>query len=171
MISTGPGAEEEFKLALELSPGGADTYDHYGWLCGALQRWDEALALVQRAQELDPLVHRADVATTLLRAGRYPEALEAALRTVEFEPDFGRGRSTLGWAYLKNGLVDQGLTQLERAVGLVPENTLYLAQLGQAYGELRPDREGPGSSATTRADVSGEIRLPLPHGVCLHRPG
>jgi serine/threonine-protein kinase len=130
------GAEEEFKLALELSPGGADTYDHYGWLCGALQRWDEALALVQRAQELDPLVHRADVATTLLRAGRYPEALEAALRTVEFEPDFGRGRSTLGWAYLKNGLVDEGLTQLERAVGLVPENTLYLAQLGQAYGSF-----------------------------------
>jgi serine/threonine protein kinase/Tfp pilus assembly protein PilF len=130
------GAEEEFKLALELNPGGADIYDHYGWLCGALQRWDEALALVQRAQELDPLVHRADVATTLLRAGRYPEALEAALRTVEFEPDFGRGRSTLGWAYLKNGLVDEGLTQLERAVALVPENTLYLAQLGQAYGSF-----------------------------------
>ena len=130
------GAEAEFKLALELSPGGADIYDHYGWLCGALQRWDEALALVQRAQELDPLVHRADVATTLLRAGRYPEALEAALRTVEFEPDFGRGRSTLGWAYLKNGLVEEGLTQLERAVALVPENTLYLAQLGQAYGSV-----------------------------------
>jgi serine/threonine-protein kinase len=128
------GAEEEFKLALELSPGGADIYDHYGWLCAALERWDEALSLVKRAQELDPLVHRADVATTLIRAGRYPEALEAALRTVEFEPEFGRGRSTLGWAYVKNGLVDEGLTQLERAVALVPENTLYLAQLGQAYG-------------------------------------
>jgi eukaryotic-like serine/threonine-protein kinase len=128
------GAEEEFKLALELSPGGADIHDHYGWLCGALERWDEALALVKRAQELDPLVHRADVATTLIRAGRYPEALEAALRTVEFEPEFGRGRSTLGWAYLKNGLVDEGLTQLEKAVALVPENTLYLAQLCQAYG-------------------------------------
>jgi tetratricopeptide (TPR) repeat protein len=60
--------------------------------------------------------------------------LEAALRTVEFEPEFGRGRSTLGWAYLKNASVDKGLAQLERAVALVPENTLYLAQLGQAYG-------------------------------------
>ncbi|HEY0350478.1 MAG TPA: protein kinase, partial [Gemmatimonadales bacterium] len=55
------GAEREFKLALQLSPGAADIYDHYGWLCGALERWDEALVLVKRAQELDPLMHRADV--------------------------------------------------------------------------------------------------------------
>ena len=127
------GAEREFKLALELSPGAADIYDHYGWLCAALQRNDEALALVKRAQELDPLLHRADVANTLLRMGRYQEALQAALRCVEFEPDYARGRSTLGWAYLKSGMPDQGLTELERAVALAPEYTLYLAQLGQAY--------------------------------------
>jgi serine/threonine protein kinase/tetratricopeptide (TPR) repeat protein len=127
------GAEREFKLALELSPGAADIYDHYGWLCGALERWDEALALVKRAQELDPLMHRADVATTLLRAGRYPEALEAALRCVEFEPDFARGCSTLGWAYLKSGMPDQGLAELVRATALAPENVMFRAQLGQAY--------------------------------------
>ena len=127
------GAEREFKLALQLNPGAADIYDHYGWLCGALERWDEALALVTRAQELDPLMHRADVATTLLRAGRYPEALEAALRCVEYEPDFARGRSTLGWAYLKSGMPDQGLAELERAAALAPENVMYRAQLGQAY--------------------------------------
>src|SRR5439155_17246840 len=85
------GAEAEFKLALELSPGAADVYDHYGWLCGALERYDEALALVRRAQELDPLTHRVDVAATLLRAGRHEEALQAALRSVEFEPEFGGG--------------------------------------------------------------------------------
>ena len=127
------GAEREFKLALQLNPGAADIYDHYGWLCGALERWDEALALVTRAQELDPLMHRADVATTLLRAGRYPEALEAALRCVEYEPDFARGRSTLGWAYMKSGMPDQGVAELERAAALAPENVMYRAQLGQAY--------------------------------------
>jgi eukaryotic-like serine/threonine-protein kinase len=127
------GAEKEFKLALELSPGSADVHDHYGWLCAALERYDEALALVKRAQELDPLVHRADVASTLLRAGRYQEALQAALRCIEFEPEYARGRSTLGWAYLKNGMPDEGLAQLEQSVQLDPGNTLYLAQLGEAY--------------------------------------
>ncbi len=128
------GAEQEFKLALELSPGAADIYDHYGWLCSALERYDEALVLVKRAQELDPVAHRADLATTLLRAGRHEEALEAALRCVEFEPELARGRSTLGWAYLKNGLPDKGLAQLEQAVAIAPHNALYLAQLGEAYG-------------------------------------
>ena len=128
------GAEAEFKLALELSPGAADIYDHYGWLCGAMERYDEALALVRRAQELDPLTHRADVASTLLRAGRYEEALHAALRAIEFDPEYGRARSTLGWAYLKSGMPDQGLAELEHAVRVAPGNTLYLAQLGQAYG-------------------------------------
>jgi serine/threonine-protein kinase len=127
------GAEAEFKLALELSPGGADIHDHYGWLCAALQRNDEALALVKRAQELDPLLHRADVANTLLRMGRYQEALDAGLQCVRFEPGYARGRSTLGWAYLMSGMPDQGLAELERAVALAPEYTLYLAQLGQAY--------------------------------------
>jgi serine/threonine-protein kinase len=130
------GAEQEFKLALELSPGAADIYDHYGWLCYALERYDEALVLVQRAQELDPARHRADLATTFLRAGRFEEALEAALHCVDFEPELARGRATLGWAYLKNGLPDEGLAQLEKAVALAPDNALFLAQLGEAYGLL-----------------------------------
>jgi serine/threonine-protein kinase len=143
------GAEREFKLALELSPGSADIYDHYGWLCAALERHEEALALVTRAQELDPLMHRADVATTLLRAGRYPEALEAALRCVEFGADLARGRSTLGWAYLKNGMPDLGLAELERATAIAPENVMFLAQLGQAYAMT-------GKTAKAR-DVLGQL--------------
>jgi len=128
------GAEQEFKLALELNPGGADIYDHYGWLCSALERYEEAIALVKRAQELDPLTHRADVATTLIRGGRYREALESALRCVEFEPEYARGRATLGWAYIKNGRLDEGLAELQQAVALAPGNAMYLAQLGEAYG-------------------------------------
>ena len=128
------GAEAEFKLALELSPGAADVYDHYGWLCGAVERYDEALALVRRAQELDPLTHRADVAATLLRAGRHEEALQEALRSVEFDPEYMRGRSTLGWAYMLNGRPEQGLAELEYAMRVVPGHTMFMAQLGQAYG-------------------------------------
>jgi serine/threonine-protein kinase len=137
------GAETEFKLALELSPGGADIYDHYGWLCSAQERFEEALTLTRRAQELDPLTHRADVASTLLRAGQYKEALDAALTAIEFEPEYPRGLSTLGWAYLKNGMMGEGLPRLEQAARLTPGNTLHLAQLGQAYAIAgKVDRAG-----------------------------
>jgi serine/threonine-protein kinase len=128
------GAEQEFKRALELTPSSADTYDLYGRLCLALERYDEALEMELRAQELDPLAHRADVARALLRAGRYDEALAEAARTIELDPHYARGHATLGWARLKKGMVEQGLAELEKAVSLSGGDTLWLAQLGQAYG-------------------------------------
>ena len=127
------GAEEAFKRALELSPSSANTYDLYGRLCAALARYDEALELQRRAHELDPLAHRMDAVTTLLRAGRFVEGLAAAQDAVEFDPNYDRARMTLGWAYFLNGNQAQGLAELERAVSMSRTNTLWLGQLGEAY--------------------------------------
>ena len=127
-------AEREFKRALELNPSSADTYDYYGRMLSSLERHDEALALLKRAQELDPLAHRLDLATELLRAGRYDEALRSARLGSDLDPQYARGHATLGWAYLKKGMCDEGLAELEQAVTLAPGNTNWLGQLGQAYG-------------------------------------
>jgi TolB-like protein/Tfp pilus assembly protein PilF len=129
------GAEQEFKRALELSPSSADTYDVYGRMCAGLERYDEAIAMLKRAQELDPLAHRSDLATALLRAGRYDEALDTAKRSVAAEPNYDRGRATLGWAFMLKGMHAEGIVELERATSISPENTTWLAQLGQAYAE------------------------------------
>jgi serine/threonine protein kinase/tetratricopeptide (TPR) repeat protein len=130
------GAEEEFKRAIELNPNSGDTYDAYGLMLAALERYDEALEMQRRAHELDPLAHRLDAASTLLRAGRYDEALRVAIRVTEVEPHFALAHATLGWAYLLNGMSDQGLAALQKAVALDPESTLYLAQLGQALARV-----------------------------------
>jgi len=127
------GAEREFKQALELSPSDADALDLYGRLCAGLGRYDEAIALQRRAQELDPLAHRLDVASTLLRAGRYDEAMVGARNALELDPGYDRARATLGWACFLSGMRDEGLAELERAVSLAPGSTLWLGQLGQAY--------------------------------------
>ncbi len=127
------GAEEEFKLALELNPNSGDTYDSYGLMLSSLERYDEALAMQRRAHELDPLAHRGDAVTTLLRAGRYDEALRAVMPVLAIDPHFALAHATLGWAYMLKGMPDQGITALQTAVSLSPESTLYLAQLGQAF--------------------------------------
>jgi len=127
-------AEREFRRALELSPSHAATYDLFGRMCSAIGRHDEAVAMQRRAQALDPLDHRADLATALLRAGRYEEALEEATRAVEFDPSYARGWATLGWAHILNDQYDEGLAELERAAAMTPDATQWFAQLGQAYG-------------------------------------
>jgi serine/threonine-protein kinase len=127
------GAEEGFKRALELSPSSDDTYDLYGRLCAGLERYDEAIALQRRARELDPLAHRMDGVTTLLRAKRYDQAIADAESAVELEPGYDRARATLGWGYFLSGRQDRGLAELERAVSLSPANTMWLGQLGEAY--------------------------------------
>ena len=80
------GAEQDYKRALELSPNSADTYDLYGRLCYSLNRFDEAIALHERAHELDPLTHRVDLATAMLRAGRHEQAAKAAAAAVATRP-------------------------------------------------------------------------------------
>ncbi len=128
------GAEDSFKRAIELSPSNADAWDHYYRLTSSVERYDEALAQARRAHELDPLTHRVDVVTALLRAGRLGEAVEVGKITVELAPDDPRSRATLGWAYFFVGDQATALTLLEEASALAPASNLWLGQLGEAYG-------------------------------------
>lgn len=129
------GAEAEARRALELSPNNADAYDLYGRLCASLERHDEAIAMYRRARELDPMAHRVDLATALLRAGRPEDALAPARHAVEVDPEYARAYSTLGWVLLGMGRQAEGLAELERAVAHAPGAALWQAQLAQAYAQ------------------------------------
>ena len=97
------GAEKEFLLALELSPGSADIHDHYGWLCSALERWDDALRHVKEAGSSTPCPTPAISRRRSCVRAVSTEALEAAERVIAFEPTLARGHSVLGWARLASG--------------------------------------------------------------------
>jgi len=127
------GAEREFQLALSLAPGSGDTYDLYGWMCSALGRHEDAIRLVTRAKELDPLAHASDLGTELLRAGRYAEGLAEARRLLELEPSHTRAHSLVGWASVLLGRYEEGLAALERAAALSGGAAMFESQLGQAY--------------------------------------
>jgi serine/threonine protein kinase/tetratricopeptide (TPR) repeat protein len=126
------GAEQGYKRAIELSPGNAEAYDLYGRLCGGMARFDEALALHERAYDLDPFTCLADLATSQLRAGRNEAAERQALAGLEREPRSARLHATLGWAIFRQGRIDEGLAKLEAAVSLAPGDSAWMAQRGQA---------------------------------------
>jgi serine/threonine-protein kinase len=138
------GAEAELKQSIELNPNSGDTYDIYGLMLSALERYDEAIVMQRKAHELDPLLHRMDIATTLLRAGRFDEALQIITRVLEVDPHLALARATLAWCYLLTGKPDQGIAALRQAIALSPEATLYQAQLGQAYAMAGRTEEARG---------------------------
>lgn len=126
------GSEQGFRDALALSPGNADAYSLYGRLCAALGRHDEAVAMLERAFDLDPIAHKVDIATALLRANRADDAAAAAERAMALVPNNPRATATLAWARLKQGRNEEAIEGLVEAAALAPDATLWLAQLGQA---------------------------------------
>jgi len=85
------GAEREFQRAIELNPNFAQAHHWYGnLLLGPEGRHDEAIAELQRAQELDSLslIINADAGFAYYLAGRYDLALQAYQRVLAENPNF-----------------------------------------------------------------------------------
>jgi tetratricopeptide (TPR) repeat protein len=68
-------AEKEFNQALELNPNSAEA--HHSYSNYRLLRWDEALAEIKRAEELDPVALNISFhhGLCLFGMGRSDEAL------------------------------------------------------------------------------------------------
>lgn len=54
-------------------------------------------------------------------------------KAVDFEPDNGVFRDSLGWAYFKLGKIDEAIAELEKALALVPDDSDIREHLGEAY--------------------------------------
>lgn len=88
------GARESWERALALSPRNAEIHHWYAGWFAAHGRFDEALAHVERARELDPIAPAvlADDGWYAYFAGRHEQAIAAAERTLEIDPRYFWGR-------------------------------------------------------------------------------
>ncbi len=138
-----PGAEREFKRAIELNPGYATTHQWYGRMLSELGRHEEALAEIKRAQQLDPLslIINAVSGRILLYAGREDLAIEQLRKTLEIDPNFAHAHQFLGYAYVRKGMFGEAIAEFQRAITLSPNFTQYQAGLGHAYARAGKSAE------------------------------
>lgn len=97
----------ESEKAVELNPNDANNWHTYAFVLRNLEaRYDEAVAAIKKAQELDPLSPsvNTDVGVMLTHAGRLDEAIEAFKKTLEAEPKFADAYWNLGLAYQRKGM-------------------------------------------------------------------
>jgi eukaryotic-like serine/threonine-protein kinase len=131
-----PGAEREYKRAIELNPNYATAHQWYAELLGALGRNQEMLVEVNRAQQLDPLssVIGGERGSMLLYATRRPDlALEELQKTREMDPNFAHVHWQLGLVYLWKGEFQTAATEFQTAGRLAPTVTIYKGGLGHVY--------------------------------------
>lgn len=107
-------AGTEYRLAVALAPGDADTHYAYALYLSTLGRHDEAIAAMKRARELDPASMAADgdYSLILYLARRYDDAIRQARDTLNLldmtqgslpaVAQYGRGWAS--WALVQSTL-------------------------------------------------------------------
>lgn len=126
------GAEQELREAISINPSYAPAHHFFADYLKAMGRFDEALAEIEKAQELDPLslAINTGVGHVLYLSRQYDKAIEQYKRAVDLDPNFMMTHVWFGRPYLEKGMFAEAISELETAVKLSDESTLALAMLG-----------------------------------------
>jgi TolB-like protein/Flp pilus assembly protein TadD len=134
-----PGAEREFKRALELNHSDADIRHGYAHFLMAMGRMDESAAESRRAVDLDPVDDELGACLCWHRfaAHQYDNSIKLTLDMLKRQPDDPFELAILGWNYEQTGVPEQAVAEFKKAVELTgkdsPLFTFLLAGLGHAY--------------------------------------
>ncbi len=157
-------SEQQFKRALQLRPGYFPARMWYSFLLSVRGRHDEALELIQRTAELEPLsiiVHQA-VARCFHYAGRDEEALEHCRRLLEMDPGYVSGYETMTRPLLMLGRYDEALETAREGVERSGRWSLLLGALGMVYGRMGRREEADAVIAELEA-AAGQRYVPRYH--------
>jgi serine/threonine protein kinase/Tfp pilus assembly protein PilF len=129
------GAGREFKRSIELNPSYATAHTFYANYLMAVGRHQEALAELEKAQELDPLslITNAGIAWAFYFARQYDQATEQCRKTLEMDPNFVVAHAWLGQTYLQKGVFHEAFKEFQTAIELSEGSPFYVAMLGHAY--------------------------------------
>ena len=126
---------KEFRRAIELNPGYATAHHWYAWHLSLLGRYDEAIAEMRKAENLDPLslIINADLAELLVLAHSYDESIRQSRKTIEMDPNFALAHNQLAQAYLQEHRYEEAVAELQKAVQLSGDSPTCIANLARAY--------------------------------------
>ena len=137
------GAELELTTAIDINPNYAPAHHFFADYLKAMGRFDEAIAEIEKARELDPLslAINTGVGHVLYLSRQYDKAIEEYKRAVELDPSFMATHLWFGRPYLEKGMFTEAIAELETAVRLSGESTLALAMLGHGLASAGREEE------------------------------
>jgi TolB-like protein/Flp pilus assembly protein TadD len=130
-----PGAEQEFKQALQLDPWYPTAHHWYAIsLLAPLGNLDDALDEMLLAQALDPIspIIARDVAVVCYYKRDFEGALEQCERTIDLNPQFAHSFRTVGLIQEQMGNLDESVAAFRHAVELSPDSPKMRAGLARS---------------------------------------
>jgi TolB-like protein/Tfp pilus assembly protein PilF len=115
------GGEKEYRRAIEIDPNYATAHQWFATdVLASAKRFDEAIAELRRAEELDPLspIIGTNLGDTLVNARRYDEAIAQYKRVLSLDPNFAYAHQALGWAYGSKGMYPEAITETRKSFEL-----------------------------------------------------
>jgi len=133
------GLDEEFKRALELTPGSAMTYSWYSEYLTTMGRSDESIAEVKKAQEIDPVspVVSSTLPHAYYFARRFDPAMEYLRKSLDLDPHHFMLHLRLGQVYVAKSMHQQAIEEMQKAVDDSERSTEALTGLAQAFAAAR----------------------------------
>lgn len=163
-------AEKHFKIALKLNPTLDMAHYHYAWALHLWGRPEEAIAEHKLAQKYDPFnpLHTAWLGQLYIFGGRYEEAVQEALKSLEIQKDYRIGYMVLGRAYAAMGRFDDAIKTHQKLADLYPDqlNELCLTYIAagriddaeNVLAEIEKENPAPtGMGAYNRAKIYGAL--------------
>ena len=134
-----PGAEINFKRAIELNPGNSDVHFHYATYLIGVGRADEAIKKMQLALELDPfsIFYNSMLGCAFHFSRQFDKAIAQSQKTLDLSPSDPMALQMLAASYAGKGMYDEGITILQQ-VKDIPLNQMYL---GYLYGKAEKKKE------------------------------
>ena len=131
-----PGGEQACKRALELNSNDVSTLiwcAYYYWITGC---YDEAIAIMHRAEALDPLslVTQHMIGGSYFFARRFDEAIERCQHIIEMDDHYFLAYIYLSSSFACKSEFEQALATCQKALPIFGRHPVLLHEMARLYG-------------------------------------
>jgi Tfp pilus assembly protein PilF len=129
------GAEQEFKLAIDLDPNSAKVNHWYALYLAAMGHFEESIALSKKAVQIEPsLGYKIGLGSMYYFAHDFETLKDLMKEAITEDPNFAQSYDWLGMAYILLEEFDNSIEVYEKSAALSGRLAEILGGLGHAYG-------------------------------------
>ncbi|HEY1717934.1 MAG TPA: tetratricopeptide repeat protein [Verrucomicrobiae bacterium] len=152
-------AVAEYRKALQIEPGRAESHGDFAALLDSAGKPDEALAEFRKALQMNPKIEpiHDNFGVLLVELGRLDEAIKQFTEAARLDPTDAQPQFLTGKTLLRQGRDAEAMRHFREAVRLDPDNFQMLAYLARVLASDENSQVRDGSIALVMASKANAL--------------